>query len=149
MTNIPFIYKYQPKKLDQFEISNDFKQMINTLLEMDNMNILFIGNSGSGKTTLVKSILKKLGVNDEIKSPTFSIVNEYDHPSGPIYHFDLYRIEKIDELDVIGFEEYIDNCNICFIEWPEVGMEKIFGNYMQINLGHIDDNKREILITKK
>ena len=94
-------------------------------------------------------ILKKLGVNDEIKSPTFSIVNEYDHPSGPIYHFDLYRIEKIDELDVIGFEEYIDNCNICFIEWPEVGMEKIFGNYMQINLGHIDDNKREILITKK
>jgi len=111
--------------------------------------ILLKGDLGSGKTTLVKSILKKLGVNDEIKSPTFSIVNEYDHPSGPIYHFDLYRIEKIDELDVIGFEEYIDNCNICFIEWPEVGMEKIFGNYMQINLGHIDDNKREILITKK
>ena len=111
--------------------------------------VLLKGDLGSGKTTLVKSILKKLGVNDEIKSPTFSIVNEYDHPSGPIYHFDLYRIEKIDELDVIGFEEYIDNCNICFIEWPEVGIEKIFGNYMQINLGHIDDNKREILITKK
>ena len=111
--------------------------------------VLLKGDLGSGKTTLAKSILKKLGVNDEIKSPTFSIVNEYDHPSGPIYHFDLYRIEKIDELDVIGFEEYIDNCNICFIEWPEVGMEKIFGNYMQINLGHIDDNKREILITKK
>lgn len=111
--------------------------------------VLLKGDLGSGKTTLVKSILKKLGVNDEIKSPTFSIVNEYDHPSGPIYHFDLYRIEKIDELDVIGFEEYIDNCNICFIEWPEVGMEKIFGNYMQINLGHIDNNKREILITKK
>ena len=111
--------------------------------------VLLKGDLGSGKTTLVKSILKKLGVNDEIKSPTFSIVNEYDHPSGPIYHFDLYRIEKIDELDVIGFEDYIDNCNICFIEWPEVGMEKIFGNYMQINLGHIDDNKREILIRKK
>ena len=111
--------------------------------------VLLKGELGSGKTTLIKSILKKLGVNDEIKSPTFSIVNEYDHPSGPIYHFDLYRIEKIDELDVIGFEEYIDNCNICFIEWPEVGMEKIFGNYMQINLGYIDVNKREILITKK
>ena len=111
--------------------------------------VLLKGDLGSGKTTLIKSILKKLGVNDEIKSPTFSIVNEYDHPSGPIYHFDLYRIEKIDELDVIGFEEYIDNCNICFIEWPEVGMEKIFGNYMQINLGYIDDNKREVLIIKK
>ena len=59
MTNIPFIYKYQPKKLDQFEISNDFKQMINTLLEMDNMNILFIGNSGSGKTTLIQALLKE------------------------------------------------------------------------------------------
>ena len=53
MTNTPFIYKYQPKTLEEFEISTDFKQMINTLLEMDNMNILFIGNSGSGKTTLL------------------------------------------------------------------------------------------------
>ena len=60
MTNIPFIYKYQPKKLNEFEISNDFKQMIKTLLEMDNMNILFIGNSGSGKTTLNTSIIKRV-----------------------------------------------------------------------------------------
>jgi len=59
MTNIPFIYKYQPKKLHEFEISNDFKQMIKTLLEMDNMNILFIGNSGSGKTTLIQALLKE------------------------------------------------------------------------------------------
>ena len=58
MTNIPFIYKYQPKKLNDFEISDDFKQMIKTLLEMDNMNILFIGNSGSGKTTLIQALLK-------------------------------------------------------------------------------------------
>lgn len=130
---------------------NEIDKISKIILDnIEQINIVLLkGDLGSGKTTLVKSILKKLGVNDEIKSPTFSIVNEYDHPSGPIYHFDLYRIEKIDELDVIGFEEYIDNCNICFIEWPEVGMEKIFGNYMQINLGHIDDNKREILITKK
>jgi len=59
MTNIPFIYKYQPKTLEEFEISTDFKQMINTLLEMDNMNILFIGNSGSGKTTLVNALLSE------------------------------------------------------------------------------------------
>jgi len=59
MTNIPFIYKYQPKSLEEFEISTDFKQMINTLLEMDNMNILFIGNSGSGKTTLVNALLSE------------------------------------------------------------------------------------------
>ena len=130
---------------------NEIDKISKIILDnIEQINIVLLkGDLGSGKTTLVKSILKKLGVNDEIKSPTFSIVNEYDHPSGPIYHFDLYRIEKIDELDVIGFEEYIDNCNICFIEWPEVGMEKIFGNYMQINLGHIDDNKREILIKKK
>lgn len=59
MTNTPFIYKYQPKTLEEFEISTDFKQMINTLLEMDNMNILFIGNSGSGKTTLVNALLSE------------------------------------------------------------------------------------------
>jgi len=64
MTNTPFIYKYQPKLLDEFEISNDFKQMIKTLLDMDNMNILFIGNSGSGKTTLIQSLLREYYKDD-------------------------------------------------------------------------------------
>ena len=82
---------------------NEIDKISKIILDnIKNINIVLLtGELGSGKTTLIKSILKKLGVNDEIKSPTFSIVNEYDHPSGPIYHFDLYRIEKIDELDVI------------------------------------------------
>ena len=66
MTNTPFIYKYQPKTLDQFEISTDFKQMIKTLIEMDNMNILFIGNSGSGKTTLIHSLLREYYKDDSL-----------------------------------------------------------------------------------
>lgn len=66
MTNTPFIYKYQPKLLDEFEISNDFKQMIRTLLDMDNMNILFIGNSGSGKTTLIQSLLSEYYKDDKL-----------------------------------------------------------------------------------
>ena len=66
MTNTPFIYKYQPKLLDEFEISDDFKQMIKTLLDMDNMNILFIGNSGSGKTTLIQSLLSEYYKDDKL-----------------------------------------------------------------------------------
>lgn len=66
MTNTPFIYKYQPKLLNEFEISNDFKQMIKTLLDMNNMNILFIGNSGSGKTTLIQALLSEYYKDDKL-----------------------------------------------------------------------------------
>ena len=73
--------------------------------------IMLRGELGSGKTTLVKSVLKRMGVNDSVTSPTFSIINEYDFAGNIIYHFDLYRIENIEELNVIGFEDYIYSQN--------------------------------------
>ncbi len=82
--------------------------------------ILFKGEMGAGKTTLIKAICRELGVEDEVSSPTYSLVNEYlSEKYGPVYHFDLYRIEDEMEAMDIGIEEYLDSGNFCLLEWPE------------------------------
>lgn len=82
----------------------------------------FYGGMGAGKTTFIKAICEHLGVNDVITSPTFAIVNEYTSsvPAESIYHFDFYRIKKIDEVFDMGYEEYFYSGSYCFIEWPEL-----------------------------
>lgn len=80
----------------------------------------FYGKMGAGKTTFVKAICEELGVDDVITSPTFAIVNEYETPSEPIYHFDFYRIKKLEEVYDMGYEEYFYSGSLCFIEWPEL-----------------------------
>lgn len=84
-----------------------------------NKIFLFYGDMGAGKTTLIKSLCAELGVNDEVTSPTFSIVNEYEGTGGPVYHFDFYRLKSQDEALDMGYEEYFFSENYCFIEWPE------------------------------
>lgn len=81
--------------------------------------IALYGDLGVGKTTLTQALCEALGVEDNVKSPTFSIINEYDSPIGPVYHFDFYRLEEVEEALDIGFEEYLDSGNWCFMEWPE------------------------------
>jgi tRNA threonylcarbamoyladenosine biosynthesis protein TsaE len=79
----------------------------------------FEGEMGAGKTTLIKSICERLGVKDNVSSPTFSIVNEYHSVNNKIiYHFDFYRIKNEEEAMDIGAEEYFYSGNFCFIEWP-------------------------------
>ena len=83
--------------------------------------ILLSGEVGVGKTTLIKEILRNLKVNDNVNSPTFSIINEYiTRDKKIVYHIDLYRIKTIDELHSIGFFEYLDSKNLCFIEWGDI-----------------------------
>jgi tRNA threonylcarbamoyladenosine biosynthesis protein TsaE len=77
------------------------------------------GELGAGKTMLVKAFCAALKVPDAVKSPTFSLVNEYQGPLGSVYHFDFYRIRKQEEAYDIGIEEYLDSGAWCFIEWPE------------------------------
>ena len=84
--------------------------------------ICFYGSMGAGKTTLIKAICHELGVKDNVASPTFALVNEYrDRNSNPIYHFDFYRINKIEEVFDFGYEEYFYKTEgLCLIEWPEL-----------------------------
>lgn len=81
--------------------------------------VLFYGEMGVGKTTLIKEIVKQLGVEDTVSSPTFSLVNEYHSKKGTkVYHFDFYRIEDEEEAMDMGIEEYFYSNNWCLIEWP-------------------------------
>ena len=81
----------------------------------------FYGKMGAGKTTFIKALCTELGVDDVITSPTFAIVNEYTAGDGsPIYHFDFYRIKKLDEVYDMGYEDYFYNGGLCLIEWPEL-----------------------------
>ena len=87
--------------------------------------LLLKGNLGAGKTTFSQFLLKELGSQDEISSPTYSIVNEYDTPKGKVLHFDLYRLRSAEEAYDFGIEEYLDNCYLSVIEWPEIYMDEL------------------------
>ena len=89
------------------------------ILMLSKKKIAFHGNMGVGKTTLIKSICKMLNVIDVVKSPTFSIVNEYiSEINGKVYHFDFYRIIDEQEVIDIGVQSYFDSSAYCFVEWP-------------------------------
>jgi tRNA threonylcarbamoyladenosine biosynthesis protein TsaE len=80
----------------------------------------FFGEMGAGKTTFIKAVCKTLGVQENVSSPTFALVNEYqDKDFRPVYHFDFYRIENEQEAIDIGVREYFSSGHYCFIEWPE------------------------------
>jgi len=102
------------------EIQNAAQKVL--MLIGDSRIICFYGSMGAGKTTLIKAICIILGVKDNVASPTFALVNEYrDKESKPIYHFDFYRINKIEEVFDFGYEEYFyKNEGLCLIEWPEL-----------------------------
>lgn len=111
-----------------FEIDKieDWQKITEEILPLLQHNILLLkGNLGAGKTTFTKFLLKNLGSTDEVSSPTYAIVNEYDSPKGKIFHFDLYRMKNIREVYDIGMEEYLDSAYLCIIEWPEVYEEDL------------------------
>lgn len=110
-------------------------------------NILFYGEMGAGKTTLVKGICAALGSSNEISSPTYALVNEYEGKNHLIYHFDLFRLKSFEEVLDIGFEEYIDSDAICLIEWPEK-IESLVEHGLKIEIDKIDLNTRKISIFK-
>jgi tRNA threonylcarbamoyladenosine biosynthesis protein TsaE len=124
-------------------VSNHIKDLINNYTIF-----LFEGNMGSGKTTLIKQIVKDIGISENVKSPTFSLVNEYIENDLIIFHFDLYRINKENELDSIGFYEYLDSGKLCFIEWPNIVIQNIYKEYVLIKISVISDSEREIEILK-
>ena len=105
------------------------------ILHPDSRIFSFQGDLGAGKTTFIKALCDKLNVVDKVSSPTFSIVNEYrtiDRQS--IYHFDFYRINNLSEALDLGCEEYMDNQNYCFIEWPEKSFGVIPDNCIQVSI---------------
>lgn len=101
----------------QSELDGVAEQIIESLDGRD--VVLFRGGMGAGKTTLISRIVALLGAQDAVTSPTFALVNEYEGTERRIYHFDFYRIERIEEVFDFGYEEYFYSGNLCLVEWPE------------------------------
>lgn len=101
---------------------NDLPEAADAILETLNGRsiVAFWREMGAGKTTLIRALCDRLGVADTVTSPTFALVNEYHTEAGtPIYHFDFYRINRIEEVFDFGYEEYFYSGDLCLIEWPE------------------------------
>jgi len=147
------MYIYKQKKLNQ---TNDMEIKINSLNSIheaakqfiaamgDNTVFAFYGKMGAGKTTFIKAVCEELGVTDVINSPTFAIVNEYrsDETGELIYHFDFYRIKKLDEVYDMGYEDYFYSGALCFIEWPELVEELLPGNAVKVEIEESEDGSR-------
>lgn len=116
----------------------------------DNTVFAFYGEMGAGKTTFIKEICKVLGVTDTITSPTFAIVNEYrsDETAELIYHFDFYRVEKIEEVFDFGYEDYFYSGAICFIEWPERVDSLLPNDCVHVTITVNDDDSRSLELKK-
>ena len=100
--------------------------------------ITFEGEMGAGKTTFIKEFVKALGTNDDVSSPTFSIVNEYETDSGIVYHFDFYRLNHEEEALDFGIEEYLYSNQYCLMEWPNKIANFIPDEHHTITIENVD-----------
>ncbi len=111
------------------------------------VTLAFYGNMGVGKTTFIKAVCKQLGVIDTVNSPTFAIINEYATEGvDKIYHFDLYRLEKEQELLDIGFEDYLYSNSWNFIEWPEIAEPFLTDNHIKVEITETETGVRELKV---
>lgn len=134
--------KWTCKRLEDLEIIS--KQLLS--FSNNNKKWVFFGEMGVGKTTLIKYLCKSLNVIDVVKSPTFSIVNEYiSKNNGTVYHFDFYRLENETEAFDLGYESYFYSSHYCFIEWPSKIKSIIPEDFLHIDIS-IENEKRIIRI---
>ncbi len=104
----------------------------------------FYGSMGAGKTTFIKAVCEALGVQDVITSPTFAIVNEYEISEREIYHFDFYRIKRLEEVYDMGYEEYFYSGALCFIEWPELIEPLLPDDAVRVSIEEQPDGSRRV-----
>ncbi len=132
----------------RFDLENINAAAAEFLKELGDKRIVaFYGSMGAGKTTFIKAICDVLGVTDTVNSPTFAIVNEYLAASGDsVYHFDFYRIKKIEEAYDFGYEDYFYSGNLCLIEWPELIEELLPEDTVRVKIEEIEGGERELTV---
>ena len=135
------------------------KEIISTLDNLDvaaaeflatvgeNRLIAFYGHLGAGKTTFIKALCDRLGVDDNVCSPTFTIVNEYRAADGDsVFHFDFYRIDSLREAQDLGLEEYFYSGCFCFMEWPEKIADLLPEETVEVRIEPLDESTRKISV---
>lgn len=107
--------------------------------------ILLAGDLGAGKTVLAQGIARGLGVDDELTSPTYNLINEYEGDL-ELYHMDLYRLEEEEDLFDLGFEDYLERDGVVVIEWPDLAYDLLPSDFVYIKINVCKNNNREIII---
>lgn len=130
----------------QSDINRAAREFLRQMSDKDKV-YAFYGGMGAGKTTFIKALCEEMGVEEPVTSPTFAIINEY-HTSDDqsIFHFDFYRINKLEEVFDFGYEDYFYSGNICFIEWPELVETVLPEDTIRLNIRELDDKSRIIEI---
>ena len=127
---------------DTLKFANEFSKSLNK-----GEIILLNGDLGSGKSVFARGVIRAFGVEKQIPSPTFTIVNEYDGKDCKLYHFDMYRLEEVEEALAIGVDEiFADENSIKLVEWPEKVWQILPKKVITITIEKIDDNKRKITV---
>lgn len=103
--------------------------------------VFLYGDLGAGKTTLVRGLLRAAGYRNAVKSPTYSLVEEYDLAGRRLFHFDLYRLKDPEELEWMGMEDYLRQTALCFVEWPQMGKGFLPDADLEIRLDHLGDSR--------
>lgn len=129
---------------------NDLPEVAKAIIQLSQTHklVAFYGQMGAGKTTLIKQICVQLGVMQEVSSPTFALVNEYETSTQQIvYHFDFYRIKSLEEVYDIGYEDYFYSNNLCLMEWPE-NIAPLLENeeVLKVHIKPTDVNSREVML---
>lgn len=128
--------------------TSDLERAAKEFLEKkgDGTVIAFYGSMGAGKTTFITALCNCLGVDDIVTSPTFTIVNEYRDKEGEsVYHFDFYRINRLEEAIDIGLFEYFDSGRLCLMEWPEMIEDLLPEDTLKVKIEVLDENTRRLL----
>ena len=133
--------QYSLQEIDR--VAADF---VKILAESPSKVVAFYAEMGAGKTTFIKALCAQLGVDAEVNSPTFAIVNDYPSPSGSVFHFDYYRIKSLSEAYDIGSEDYFYSGCICLIEWPEKMEALLPEDAIVVRISVLDDGRREMLV---
>lgn len=108
--------------------------------------VAFYGAMGAGKTTFIRALCQELGVEETVTSPTFAIVNEYGITGGSIFHFDFYRIRRLEEAYDMGFEDYLYSGHLCLIEWPELIEELLPPDVVNVHITVNADGSRTLAV---
>lgn len=143
MTQAASKVKFETQSADE---TYDFGKCLAGKLKTGDI-ICFYGDLGAGKTTMIKGIAKGLKIkSDYVHSPTFTLLNIYEHGKIPFFHFDLYRIESIEEIFGIGYEEFLYGRGVSVIEWAEKFGKLLPGERIEIHVKHRGQEKREVKI---
>ena len=129
------------------EIEKAAKEFVDYISDSDIQSNIFAFEApmGAGKTTFIKAICSVLGAGDVVNSPTFTIINEYRAAKGfPIFHFDFYRINKLEEAYDFGYEDYFYSGSLCFLEWPELIEELLPEDAVKVTIEETQDGSRLI-----